>query len=97
MYPWQKFILGLCEHLAWPILVGGCIVYYSDDIRKILARIKTLPLGTELNSEDIKEQQEAKKDFEDDFIEALQKQQKAKENFEVITKTDAKKENTNNE
>lgn len=97
MYPWQTFILGLCEHLAWPILVGGCIVYYREDIRRILARIKTLPLGTELNSEDIKEQQEAKKDFEDDFIEALQKQQKAKENFEVISKTDAKKENTNNE
>ena len=97
MYPWQTFILGLCEHLAWPVLVAVCIVYYREDLRRMLGRIKTLPLGTELNSEDIKEQQEAKKDFEDDFIEALQKQQKAKENFEVISKTDAKKENTNNE
>lgn len=90
MYPWQTFILGLCEHLSWPILVGGCIIYYRKDIRKMLARIKTLPLGTELNSEEMKEQQEAKKDFEKEFSKTIEKQA-------TNSQTNMKMEGTNNE
>ena len=65
MYPWQSFILGLCEHLAWPLLVGGCIVYYRKDIRKMLARITKLPLGAELNPETVEEQKENKTNFDE--------------------------------
>lgn len=79
MYPWQTFILGLCEHLAWPILVGGCIVYYREDIRRILGRIKTLPGGTELTPE-TEEKQEERKTIYDELL--VKKQQKAKEKFD---------------
>lgn len=75
MYPWQNFILGLCEDLAWPLLTMIWIFYFRKDIRKVLARIKTLPLGTELNSEEMKEQREAKKDFEEEFTKIMEKQQ----------------------
>lgn len=64
MYPWQSFILGLCEHLAWPILVAVCIVYYREDIRRMLGRIKTLPGGTELSSETVEEQKDSKEMYE---------------------------------
>lgn len=64
MYPWQSFILGLCEHLAWPVLVAVCIVYYREDIRRILGRIKTLPGGTELSSETVEEQKDSKEMYE---------------------------------
>lgn len=84
MSPEQSFILGLCEHLAWPAITMIWIFYFRKDICKILARIKTLPLGTELNSEEIKEQREAKKDFDEDFIKAMAKQQ------EVNSKTNTK-------
>ena len=70
MYPWQLFILGLCEHLVWPFVAVGFLAYYKKDIRKILERIKTLPGGTELiNSE------EAMKDFDEKFIQEIEKRQ----------------------
>lgn len=80
MYPWQLFILGLCETLAWPFVAVGFIVYYKKDIRKMLERIKTLPGGTELiNSEEVKEtrkeQREAMKDFDEKFIQEIEKRQ----------------------
>ena len=90
MYPWQSFILGLSEHLAWPLLTMIWISYFRKDIRKILARIKTLPLGTELNSEEMKELREAKKDFEEEFTKTIEKQQ------EVNSQTNIK-EGANNE
>lgn len=77
MYWWQSFILGLCEHLAWPILVGGCIVYYRKDIRKMLARITKLPLGAELNPETVEEQKENKTNF--DELLAKKTEEKAKQ------------------
>ncbi len=64
MYPWQTFILGLCEHLAWPVLVAVCIVYYREDLRRMLGRIKTLPGGTELSSETVEEQKDSKEMYE---------------------------------
>lgn len=64
MYPWQSFILGLCEHLAWPVLVAVCIVYYREDLRRMLGRIKTLPGGTELSSETVEEQKDSKEMYE---------------------------------
>lgn len=81
MYPWQTFILGLCEHLAWPFLVAVCIVYYREDIRRILGRIKTLPGGTELTPETTEKQEENKTNF-DELL--AKKQQKAKEEFDKI-------------
>lgn len=33
MYPWQNFIIGLTEHLAWPILVATCIYTFKEDIQ----------------------------------------------------------------
>ncbi len=77
MHPWQIFILGLCEHLAWPILVGGCIIYYRKDIRKMLARITKLPLGAELNPETVEEQKENKSNF--DKLLAQKTEEKAKQ------------------
>lgn len=77
MTNWQNFILGLCEHLAWPILVGGCIVYYRNDIRKMLARITKLPLGAELNPETVEEQKENKTNF--DELLAKKTEEKAKQ------------------
>lgn len=76
MYPWQTFILGLCEHLAWPILIGGCIIYYRKDIRKMLARMTKLPLGAELNPETVEEQKENKTNF--DELVAKKAEEKAK-------------------
>lgn len=80
MYPWQLFILGLCEHLVWPLVAIGFLAYYKKDIRKILERIKTLPGGTELmNSEEVKEtrkeQREAMKSFDEEFIQKIEKRQ----------------------
>ena len=96
MYPWQNFILGLCEHLAWPIVTVGFIIYYRKDIQKMLARIKTLPLGTELNSEEMKEQREAKMDYEKEFAKEREKQLKAKKDFEdAIAKEKKKQQNSN--
>lgn len=77
MYLWQTFILGLCEHLAWPILVGGCIVYYRKDIRRMLARMTKLPLGAELNPETVEEQKENKTNF--DELLAKKTEEKAKQ------------------
>lgn len=63
MYPWQNFILGLCEHLAWPILVAVCIYVFRKDIRSMLSRMTKLPGGAELNPETVEKQEEAKKEF----------------------------------
>lgn len=82
MYPWQAFILGLCEHLAWPILVGGCIIYYRKDIRRMLARMTKLPLGAELTPETAEKQQEDKEIFDNKFKKTMEEQQKAKDEFD---------------
>ena len=56
MESWQLFIIGLCEHLAWPVLIGAYVWYFRKDIGKILSRIKKLPGGAELNPETVEEQ-----------------------------------------
>lgn len=96
MYPWQNFILGLCEHLAWPVVTVGFIIYYRKDIQKMLARIKTLPLGTELNSEEMKEQREAKMDYEKEFAKEIEKQRKATKDFEDAITMEMKKQQNSN-
>lgn len=60
MYPWQTFILGLCEHLAWPILVAVCIYVFRKDIRSMLSRMTKLPLGAELSPETVDKQEDYK-------------------------------------
>ena len=65
MEPWQLFIIGLCEHLAWPVLIGVCVWYFREDIGKILSRIKKLPGGTELDPETVKEQKENKNTYDE--------------------------------
>jgi len=57
----------------------------------MLARIKTLPLGTELNSEEMKEQREAKMDYEKEFAKEIEKQLKAKKEFEDAITMEMKK------
>lgn len=96
MYPWQNFILGLCEHLAWPIVTIGFIMYYRKDIQKMLARIKTLPLGTELNSEEMKEQHEAKMDYKKEFAKEIEKRLKAKKDSEDPIPLEKKKQQNSN-
>lgn len=64
MYPWQTFILGLCEHLAWPILVAVCIYVFRKDIRSMLSRMTKLPLGAELNPETVEEQKDYKSKYD---------------------------------
>ena len=82
MYSWQTFILGLCEHLAWPITVIVCIIVFKGDIKKMLNRLKTLPGGAELNPETLEEQKENKNTFDELVV------KKAKEK----TKQENKKE-----
>lgn len=65
MYPWQSFILGLCEHLAWPFLVAVCVFIFRNDIRRMLSRMTKLPGGAELNPETIEEQEENKNNFDE--------------------------------
>lgn len=60
MYWWQSFILGLCEHLAWPILVAVCIYVFRKDIRSMLSRMTKLPGGAELNPETVDKQEDYK-------------------------------------
>lgn len=60
MYWWQSFILGLCEHLAWPILVAVCIYVFRKDIRSMLSRMTKLPLGAELSPETVDKQEDYK-------------------------------------
>lgn len=76
MYPWQTFILGLCEHLAWPILVGICIFVFKNDIRRMLSRMTKLPGGAELNPETVEEQQESKLNFDELVIKKAEDQAK---------------------
>lgn len=40
MYPWQNFIIGLSEHLAWPIVAISCALLYRKNICQLLDRIK---------------------------------------------------------
>lgn len=60
MYWWQSFILGLCEHLAWPILVAVCIYVFRKDIRSMLSRMTKLPGGAELSPETVDKQEDYK-------------------------------------
>ena len=69
MSPWQLFVLGLCEHLAWPLVIGACTICYRKDIKKILSRITKLPGGTELDPEVVKEQKENKNTYDKLVIE----------------------------
>lgn len=64
MYWWQSFILGLCEHLAWPILVAVCIYVFRKDIRSMLSRMTKLPGGAELNPETVEEQKDYKSKYD---------------------------------
>ena len=64
MYWWQSFILGLCEHLAWPILVAVCIYVFRKDIRSMLSRMTKLPGGAELSPETVEEQQDYKSKYD---------------------------------
>ena len=64
MYPWQTFILGLCEHLAWPILVAVCIYVFRKDIRSMLSRMTKLPGGAELKPETVEEQKDYKSKYD---------------------------------
>lgn len=84
MYPWQTFILGLCEHLAWPVFVAVCIVYYREDIRRILGRIKTLPGGAELTPETEEKQEENKNMYNELLAKRNEAQKKAMEKFEKM-------------
>lgn len=77
MYPWQSFTLGLCEHLAWPLLVAVCIFYFRNDIRRMLSRMTKLPGGAELNPETVEEQKENKSNF--DELVAKKAEEKAKQ------------------
>lgn len=77
MYPWQSFILGLCEHLAWPFLVAVCVFIFRNDIRRMLSRMTKLPGGAELNPETIEEQEENKNNF--DELVAKKAEEKAKQ------------------
>ena len=64
MYWWQSFILGLCEHLAWHILVAVCIYVFRKDIRSMLSRMTKLPGGAELNPETVEEQKDYKSKYD---------------------------------
>ena len=83
MYPWQYFVLGLCEHLAWPLLVGVCIYCFRKDLQTLLSRLTKLPGGAELNLETIEQQEEDKKEFD---ILLAQKVEKKKKELEILTK-----------
>lgn len=76
MYPWQNFILGLCEHLAWPIVAISCALIFKKDINNLLSRIKTLPGGTELNPQVVENQAESKKDFDELYTKAQETKNK---------------------
>ena len=77
MYPWQSFILGLCEHLAWPFLVAVCVFVFRNDIRRMLSRMTKLPGGAELNPETVEEQKENKSNV--DELVAKKAEEKAKQ------------------
>lgn len=75
MGSWQTFILGLCEHLAWPVTVILCVFIFKKDVRKILPRLTKLPGGTELYPEAPEEQEEDKLNYD----ETLKKTEEKKE------------------
>lgn len=37
MYPWQTFILGLCEHLAWPFVVMVSVFLFKKDVTHLIS------------------------------------------------------------
>lgn len=76
MYPWQNFIIGLSEHLAWPIVAVSCVLIFKKDINNLLSRIKTLPGGTELNPQVVENQAESKKDFYELYTKAQETKNK---------------------
>ena len=86
MEPWQTFILGLCEHLAWPVTVILCVIVFEDDIKKVLLRLKKLPGGAELDNEVKVEQQVSKLNFE----EAIKKAEEEKKETEQVQEKEAK-------
>lgn len=49
MYPLQNFIVGLCEHLAWPFVVIFCALLFKKDISDLIGRIKNI-CGVEFDS-----------------------------------------------
>lgn len=77
MYPWQHFILGLFEHLTWPVLVACCICSFRKDIQRVLSRLTKLPGGAELNPETVEKQKEDKNEF--DRLWAQKSEEKKKE------------------
>lgn len=52
MYPEQYFILGLCEHLAWPVVVIFCVLLFKKDISDLVGRIKNF-CGVEFDSQKV--------------------------------------------
>lgn len=52
MYPWQSFILGLCEHLAWPFVVILGMLLFRKNICQLFDRIKKVG-GVEFDSKKI--------------------------------------------
>ena len=73
----QMFILGLCEHLAWPLMIGISVFYFRKDIKKIFPRLTKLPGGAELNPETVEEQKENKNTY--DALVAKKAEGKAKQ------------------
>ena len=59
------FILGLCEHLAWPLMIGISVFYFRKDIKKFFPRLTKLPGGAELNPETVEEQKENKNTYDE--------------------------------
>lgn len=85
MYPWQTFILGLCEHLAWPIIFIFCVIFFRQDIHNILSRLDTLPFGGKLNPETVEKQKDAKEKFNSvlqDLTHKIEEQSNQKEKQE---------------
>ena len=79
MYPWQNFILGLCEHFAWPASLLFVVIYFRIEIKDILTRTEVLPWGWKLSNS--KKLEEMKK--------YIREQEKIKSNKNIITKIDS--------
>ncbi|MBR3676381.1 MAG: hypothetical protein IKN71_04530 [Alphaproteobacteria bacterium] len=93
MYPWQNFTLGLCEHLAWPLLVAVCIFVFRKDIRSMLSRMTKLPLGAELTPETEEKQEENKTLYDELVAKRAKAQEKARDEFErMLIKENNKKQ-----
>lgn len=79
MYPWQNFIIRLCEHLAWPAASLFVIIYFRTELKDILTRTEVLPWGWKLSNS--KKLEEMKK--------YIQAQEKIKSNQNIIAKIDS--------